>query len=219
MVRVPCRLHDAALQHNMNTYPNDDQVRARIVCPDGFSLSVQASSAHYCTPREDGHPLWHYRELEVGYPLNGQGERVTMPPSWHQYADEPAAGGDSGVFHHVPRAQVHAWLAVHGGTLYVGCPIPEPLSPDEEEELEVLRWLNEQEQEEHEALMERLVDHVQALGFIWVFGSEGRIAFTYADPVSCQTRSPLGLRAPEPSDYRTVGEWLAMTRRDIRDLI
>lgn len=39
--------------------------RPRIVCPDGFSLSVQASFYHYCTPRDDYGP---YYEVEVGFP-------------------------------------------------------------------------------------------------------------------------------------------------------
>ena len=51
-----------------------------IRCNDGFSMSVQASREHYCTPRNDEGPYTH---VEVGYP-NELDERL-MP-----YAD----GGD-----------------------------------------------------------------------------------------------------------------------------
>ena len=37
-----------------------------IICADGFSMSVQASSKHYCLPQEDG--LEKYSHYEVGFP-------------------------------------------------------------------------------------------------------------------------------------------------------
>ncbi len=37
----------------------------RIACGDGTTMSVQASSGHYCSPRDNAGP-WH--EVEVGYP-------------------------------------------------------------------------------------------------------------------------------------------------------
>ena len=37
-----------------------------VVCADGFSMSVQASETHYCSPREDG--AEKYTAVEVGYP-------------------------------------------------------------------------------------------------------------------------------------------------------
>lgn len=43
------------------------EVRPRLKCKDGFSISVQASSNHYCTPRtnlENG----DYKKVELGYP-------------------------------------------------------------------------------------------------------------------------------------------------------
>lgn len=36
-----------------------------IVCRDGFSLSVQASHTHYCSPKNDTGP---WTTVEVGYP-------------------------------------------------------------------------------------------------------------------------------------------------------
>ena len=41
-------------------------VRPQIVCNDGFAMSVQASSFHYCVPRKDN--AEQYTGLEIGYP-------------------------------------------------------------------------------------------------------------------------------------------------------
>jgi hypothetical protein len=38
---------------------------AVIKCKNGLSVSVQASSTHYCTPRRDYGPYTHY---ELGFP-------------------------------------------------------------------------------------------------------------------------------------------------------
>jgi len=52
------------------------EIRPAIECIDGFMMSVQASSMHYCTPRENQGP---YSEVEVGYPS----ERPTK--DWESY--------------------------------------------------------------------------------------------------------------------------------------
>ena len=41
--------------------------RPRIVCNDGFNMSVQGSSGHYCNPRKTQN--W-YNSLEIGFPSN-----------------------------------------------------------------------------------------------------------------------------------------------------
>lgn len=41
-------------------------VRPPITCKDGYELSVQASSRHFCTPRKDRAKF--YSEVEVGFP-------------------------------------------------------------------------------------------------------------------------------------------------------
>ena len=47
----------------------DDELQVflfgKIVCADGFEMSVQASSHHYCVPRTD---RGAYSNVEVGYP-------------------------------------------------------------------------------------------------------------------------------------------------------
>lgn len=79
-------------------------IRPRVVCADGFSLSVQASGGHYCSPREDRGPWWR---VEVGYPS----ERVEalMP-----YAEDPAEPTET-VYGYVPVEIVDAVIAAHGG--------------------------------------------------------------------------------------------------------
>ncbi len=42
-------------------------MRPRIVCNDGFSISVQGSSNHYCSPRENLTDE-AYAEVELGFP-------------------------------------------------------------------------------------------------------------------------------------------------------
>jgi hypothetical protein len=174
--------------------------RPRLTCNDGCSISVQASRTHYSTPRED-HPDWHWSRfecVEVGYPADAAGVGITMPEDWAAYADYPPDGNTSKVYAFVPVRLVCEWIQAHGGLVADDAP-PAPPEP--------------------EATIEQLAGHVVGMGLLLVITQDGRVALAYADPISCQTRSPLGLRAPEPSDYRTVGEWLAMTRRDIRDLI
>lgn len=51
----------------------------RITCKDGATLSVQASSGHYCSPRTN-HATWS--SVEVGSPS------VTPPASWKEYAEK-----------------------------------------------------------------------------------------------------------------------------------
>jgi len=55
------------------------EIRPRIVCKDGVSLSVQASQSHYCSPRMDNSD--YYLDVEVGYPS------VRPPSSWKEYYD------------------------------------------------------------------------------------------------------------------------------------
>ena len=45
----------------MNTKPQ----YKKVVCADGFTVSIQASKFHYCEPRNDAGP---YTEVELGYP-------------------------------------------------------------------------------------------------------------------------------------------------------
>ena len=48
-----------------------------VVCADGFSMSVQASETHYCSPREDG--AEKYTAVEVGYPNPPEPQFIPLP--------------------------------------------------------------------------------------------------------------------------------------------
>ena len=75
-----------------------------LVCADGFQISVQASSSHYCTPRE---AHWPWVEVECAFPTSDT-------PELEEYKD----GGESdleSVFAYVPTCVVEALIVSHGG--------------------------------------------------------------------------------------------------------
>lgn len=74
-------------------------IRPHIVCKDGYELSVQASSRHYCTPRKDRAKF--YVEVEVGF------------PSYHD--DLLGDDNDCGVYACVPVENVAVLIDKHGG--------------------------------------------------------------------------------------------------------
>lgn len=78
----------------------------RIVCSDGFSLSVQASKMHYCTPRNDIGP---YTEVEVGFPSIKIEEFMPYAEDW----DFPTET----VYARVPVEIVLQVINSHGGVL------------------------------------------------------------------------------------------------------
>lgn len=75
-------------------------VRPRIVCKDGYSLSVQANEFTYCLPRTNEPPYTH---VEVGYPTTGDS-------LIDEYTNE---GG--GVYGYVPVSVVETLIMKHGG--------------------------------------------------------------------------------------------------------
>jgi hypothetical protein len=77
----------------------------RIVCKDGFSMSVQASESHYCTPRADAD---FYTHVEVGFPSDD--EESLRPFSEWLNDDE-----ESGVYPFVPIQVVLYVINKHGG--------------------------------------------------------------------------------------------------------
>ena len=81
---------------------------SKIVCADGFRVSVQASLSHYCTPRDDRGP---YTEVELGYPS----EPVE---AWLEYAEDPESATTT-VYPYVPIELVEQVLEQHGGVDWV----------------------------------------------------------------------------------------------------
>ena len=75
-----------------------------LTCKDGFVVSVQASSAHYSSPRDDGGP---YHCFELGYP-SAADDLIS------EYAENAEKPTDT-VYGYVPLAVVLALLEKHGG--------------------------------------------------------------------------------------------------------
>ena len=93
----------------------------KITCADGFSLSIQASSFHYCSPRRDWGP---WTAVEVGFPSS-------KDPLLEEFAEDPNAPVEKGrdgsvsvqtVYGWVPAAVVKALLEKHGGVASGECP-------------------------------------------------------------------------------------------------
>jgi hypothetical protein len=84
------------------------EIRPRIVCNDGESVSIQASEMHYCSPRKNC--LKSYQNVEAGYPS------VIPPKSWFKYAesrryDELTAT----VYGYIPIEIAQEFIDIHGG--------------------------------------------------------------------------------------------------------
>ena len=77
----------------------------RVVCADGFTMSVQASVYNYCDPRESGAPK--YDLVEVGFPTSE--ESILMP-----YAETPEDPTGT-VYSYVPVELVTNVIVKHGG--------------------------------------------------------------------------------------------------------
>lgn len=75
----------------------------RIECPDGFSVSVQASAAHYCEPRDNRGVWWKF---ELGFPT----ESV---PELMRYAEDANKPTET-VYGWVPAELVVEILSRHG---------------------------------------------------------------------------------------------------------
>ena len=84
----------------------------RITCKDGFSISVQASSFAYATPRVDNPPNG-YTHVECGFPS-------TTPKTKELREFAELCGTDDyteTVYGYVPVEVVQAELEAHGGIL------------------------------------------------------------------------------------------------------
>ena len=77
----------------------------KIVCADGFTMSVQANENAYCSPRVNSATM--YVEVEIGYP--SAREELIMP-----WAESPATPTDT-VYGYVPVSVVTNVIAKHGG--------------------------------------------------------------------------------------------------------
>lgn len=104
-------------------YPGQ-RISPEIVCADGFTVSVQASWMHYCSPRpahthfdspfdEDASapPVnGVFSTVEVGFPS----DRPEPWDRWASYCESPDRPTDT-VYGYVPVALVRDLIASHGG--------------------------------------------------------------------------------------------------------
>ena len=81
--------------------------RERIICVDGFSMSVQASTTHYCSPKADS--AESYGAVEVGHP--SQLEELLEPHMEGDDGDDPTKA----IYPYTPAAVVLQVIAKHGG--------------------------------------------------------------------------------------------------------
>ena len=81
------------------------RLNEKVVCVDGFSMSVQANGTAYCTPRASEADF--YEEVEVGFP--NQEESLLA-----QHAEDPDDLTGT-VYGWVPRMTVINVIAKHGG--------------------------------------------------------------------------------------------------------
>lgn len=85
-------------------------VREVMVCTDGTTLSVQASSGHYCSPREsfinDQNEITYfdYSHVEVWC------VSCDTPASWKEYGDQ-----EESPYAYIPVSMVEEFIAEHGG--------------------------------------------------------------------------------------------------------
>lgn len=79
--------------------------RPRLYCNDGYSISVQASAFHYCSPRLNG--LQDYKSVELGYP-SAEDELI------NEYAEDDL-DYTATVYGYVPIEIVEKLIEKHGG--------------------------------------------------------------------------------------------------------
>jgi hypothetical protein len=93
-------------------------LRTRIVCADGYSISVQASSFHYSAPRDNRFAnLWLYDAVECGHPETPDGVAY-QPADLEPYREKYAAG--SRIYPYTPIGVVAAFVQAHGGAVSGG---------------------------------------------------------------------------------------------------
>ena len=84
------------------------KLNKKIICADGFTVSVQANEGAYCTPRQDD--AEQYTQVELGFPS----AREELIMSWIEIIGEDIDPTDS-VYPYVPVSVVTNVIAKHGG--------------------------------------------------------------------------------------------------------
>ena len=92
------------------------KLNEKIICKDGFTMSVQANEGAYCEPRIDGAD--RYTEVEVGYPS----AREPLLIEWAEDKNNPT----STVYGYVPSERISLVCIKHGGVVSGELPVGVP---------------------------------------------------------------------------------------------
>ena len=81
------------------------------MCNDGFSISIQASRDHFCTPRDDIGP---YEYVEAAYP--SEWEDLLLPFTDNDTDRTPVICGTAPTLYvNVPASVIREMISKHGG--------------------------------------------------------------------------------------------------------
>lgn len=83
----------------------EDYIRPRCAMRDGFTISIQAGSHYYSTPRKDGKD--HYTDVEMAFPSK-------FDPIIEDWADDPEDFTGC-IYPFVPEYVVNELIEAHGG--------------------------------------------------------------------------------------------------------
>jgi hypothetical protein len=105
------------LVQTFNCSPPSFLVRPRAVCADGFSVSIQAGSFAYCTPRETA---THYEAVELGYPNAPDPDLFEYMENNSEDRDDSFTDPTDTVYPYVPLEVIEKVVAKHGGIVSWG---------------------------------------------------------------------------------------------------
>jgi hypothetical protein len=107
------------LEKNKEYNRSGKNCRKELICKDGFKVSIQASSFHYCTPRLDDEDTL-YTHVELGYPS----ERDSLIDEYIEDLSQEMEDikWTKSVYGWVPATVVSWLIAKHGG--WVGGELP-----------------------------------------------------------------------------------------------
>jgi hypothetical protein len=89
----------------------------KIICKDGFTMSVQANEGAYCNPRIN--EAAKYTQVEIGFPS----QREELIIEWAEDQGQPT----DTVYGYVPTHVVNSVIAKHGGM--VSGEVPNGVAP------------------------------------------------------------------------------------------
>lgn len=78
----------------------------RVICADGFNISIQSSDGHYCTPRRNDDTVENYTAFELGFPSESD-ELINEFAEDDNYTEA--------VYPYTPREIVQQLIDKHGG--------------------------------------------------------------------------------------------------------